>query len=388
MPQQRHRRIAMIAPNGSRVGGAESYLLDLAKSLAAGGNSVTLIHRAPDHDPVAGVSFVYVPRYDDPAEALADAAPDIVHVHDDALGPSEGTSVMSGTPVVRSLHNWWFGCSTGTLLRRGGRACPRAHGPGCLSHIASSSCTERPNPLPAFSRWRQLGSERQAVRQSAAVIVYSDYARRVALRNGVTASRCHVMRYYVDAPNVATAPPGLGQVCVVGRLTKLKGIESLLDTVSLSKCVRKLQVVGDGYYRQQLMRRTEQLGIGDRVEFLGWQGAETTREAMQNSDVVAVPSAWPEPFGIVGLEAMAVARAVVGADTGGIPEWLEDGVTGRLVPPGDPAAWAGALDSVLGDPERLTRWGLAGAERARAFSRERHLEELEEIYDAITTPAG
>lgn len=384
--RRRTRRIALVAPHGARVGGAEAHLLDLAESLAAGGDQVAVIHRTRGEDPVPGASSVYVSRGEDPGGVLADMGPDVVHVHDDGLEPGEADDVVRTTPVVRSLHNWWFGCSTGTLLRRGGRPCGRAHGPGCLGYIASASCTDRPNPLPAISRWRRLGAARENVRQAAAVITYSDYAQRIAIRNGVSADRCHVLRYYVDLPAVTTALPGAGRVCVVGRLTKLKGVDTLLQAVSLSRRVRELHVVGDGYYKEQLMARAGRLGISDRVEFAGWLDAAETRTAMRDADVVAVPSSWPEPFGIVGLEAMAVARPVLGARTGGITEWLQEGVTGCLAPAGDPMAWATALDSALEDPDTLTRWGVAGAEAVRGFSRKRHLEELERVYASLPAP--
>ena len=373
----------MVAPHGARVGGAESHLLDLTASLAADGHHVTLIHRTPGHDPVAGVESVFVARTEDPRELLADMQPDVVHVHDDGLAPREADGVARTTAVVRSLHNWWFGCATGTLLRRGGRPCGRAHGPGCALHIASASCTERPNPLPALDRWRTLGAARHEVRRAPVVVVYSEYARRVAIRNGVPADRCHVLRYYVDRPIVTTPPPGSARVCVVGRLTKLKGVDTLLEAVSMSRLVRELRVVGDGYYRDRLEDRADRLGVGDRVAFLGWLDAGDTRAEMHEADLVAVPSCWPEPFGIVGLEAMAVARAVVGTPSGGISEWLTDGITGCLVPAGDPGAWASALDSALGDPDTLTRWGAAGAEAVRAFSRRRHLEELDRLYGTL-----
>lgn len=373
----------MIAPHGFRAGGAEAHLLDLAESLARAGTTLWLIHRTPGHDPVPGVSARYVPRTEDPGRVIADIRPDVVHVHDDALMAGEAAGVVHAGSTVRSLHNWWFGCSTGTRLLRGGQPCPRAHGPGCLVHIVTASCTERPNPLPAMSRWRSLGPELREVRQAAAVIVYSEYARGVAIRNGVPADRCHVLRYYVDAVGGATPMPGVGRVCVVGRLTKLKGIDTLLRALPLSQHARILRIVGDGYYKTRLVVEAERLGISDRVEFTGWLDAESTLRAVQQSDVVAVPSKWPEPFGIVGLEAMSAGRAVVGARGGGISEWLADGVTGCLVESAEPAAWAKALDFTLGNPVRLARWGRAGVDHALGFSRERHLEELDTIYRTI-----
>ena len=88
-------------------------------------------------------------------------------------------------------------------------------------------------------------------------------------------------------------------------------------------------------------------------------------------------------FGIVGLEAMAAGRAVIASGTGGIPEWLVDGETGRIVPSHDPERWATALDQVIADQPLLTRWGGAGARWVQRFSRERHVRDLRSLYAAI-----
>ncbi|MGA2164548.1 MAG: glycosyltransferase, partial [Solirubrobacteraceae bacterium] len=94
-----------------------------------------------------------------------------------------------------------------------------------------------------------------------------------------------------------------------------------------------------------------------------------------------IPSLWPEPFGLVGIEALAAGRPVVASLTGGIPDWLQDGVTGIGVRPGDVRGLALALDELLADPERQRAIGAAGGEMvAIRFSPERHVETLIEGY--------
>ena len=375
--------IAMVAPNGRRVGGAETHLLDLAAALLADGLRVTLLHRTPGHDDVDGAEFLHVPSGVDAGHALVELAPDLVHVHGDGLLPDEAEAQRRRTPVVRSLHDWSLGCSTGTLLRRGTGACPRAHGPKCLLHIAAGSCSERRNPLPAVARWREVGPARGELVHAGSVVVYSEYAREVAIRNGVAPARCHVLPYFVDTMHDTGPPPGSGRVCVVGRLTKIKGVHVLLEAVARTPRVTQLEIVGDGYHRADLIRLAHRLGVASRVTFCGWKDAAGTRAAMGAADLVAVPSLWPEPFGIVGLEAMACARAVIASGTGAIPEWLADGETGRIVRSHAPAHWADALDEALADPDRLTRWGAAGAQHVQQFSRERHVRRLRELYAAL-----
>ena len=106
------------------------------------------------------------------------------------------------------------------------------------------------------------------------------------------------------------------------------------------------------------------LGLGGRITIHGYLGARQLAEQYGEAQVVAVPSAWQEPYGMVGVEAMRHARPVVGFGTGGIPEWLRDGENGLLVPPGDIGALRAALGRALGDPAACRRMGLRGLELA------------------------
>jgi glycosyltransferase involved in cell wall biosynthesis len=94
-----------------------------------------------------------------------------------------------------------------------------------------------------------------------------------------------------------------------------------------------------------------------------------------------VPSVWPEPFGLVGIEGFEAGRPAVASDTGGISEWLTHGVSGLLVRPGDSRALARALNELLADPQRQLEMGAAGrAHVHERFSRERHKDALADAY--------
>ena len=99
--------------------------------------------------------------------------------------------------------------------------------------------------------------------------------------------------------------------------------------------------------------------------------------------LVAVPSRWPEPFGMIGLEAMHYGRPVVAFRVGGIPDWLEDGATGLLVPEQDVRAFAAALEKLLGDPPLCAQLGAQAQERVRTkFRFENYLDRLEGFLSA------
>jgi len=96
-----------------------------------------------------------------------------------------------------------------------------------------------------------------------------------------------------------------------------------------------------------------------------------------------MPSLWPEPFGLVGIEGFACGRPAVASATGGVGDWLQDGVGGLSVPPADPGRLAGALSEMLSDTARQRSMGEAGRRLvAERFSADRHVERLLEAYTA------
>jgi glycosyltransferase involved in cell wall biosynthesis len=105
--------------------------------------------------------------------------------------------------------------------------------------------------------------------------------------------------------------------------------------------------------------------------------------------VVVVPSVWPEPFGLVGIEAMSYGLPTIGSATGGIPEWLDDGETGLLVPPGDPAALARALVRILESTETRSAFGAEARRRVESrFTEELHVAALEGVYATALANRG
>jgi glycosyltransferase involved in cell wall biosynthesis len=158
---------------------------------------------------------------------------------------------------------------------------------------------------------------------------------------------------------------GLGTrpvVGVVGRLRREKGYLALLEALSL--VVRSvpdvaLFVVGDGPERAHLEERARAFGLDGHIVWLGARRPEELPGLYGVMDVVAIPSLF-EGFGLVAVEAMAAARPVVAFATGGLTETVTDGISGKLVPPGDCSAFAGALADLIADREGAVAMGKEG----------------------------
>ncbi len=143
----------------------------------------------------------------------------------------------------------------------------------------------------------------------------------------------------------------------------------------------RLEIAGTGPQREDLEREVSRLSLAGRVRFLGWQ--RDLRPIFRSWDIFAMPSL-DEGLPIAALEAMAEGLPVVATSVGGLPELVEDGQTGYLVPPSDVAALTKCLRLLILDPKRRQAMGAAGRERVREhFSVDRMVAEIEAIYDSL-----
>src|SRR5213078_427761 len=189
--------------------------------------------------------------------------------------------------------------------------------------------------------------------------------------------------HYGIQPDGEPAPyaGGVPRLLCVGRLIPIKGHIVLLRAFAAARKQLpglRLDVAGRGPLEPALRAVAKELGVDDAVHFLGH--VSPIQRAIENSAVVVVPS-MGEGFGMVALEAMERARPVIAAEIGGLGELVEDGVTGRLVPPGDPEPLARAIVELGGDLELGGRMGEAGRRRALdRFLQDRCTDRTELLY--------
>ena len=232
----------------------------------------------------------------------------------------------------------------------------------------------------ALSSW----CERVAAESAAAVVAVSEGMRAdvLAAYPAICPDRVRVIRNGIDTseytPDPATdvlerygVDPGRPSVVFVGRITRQKGLPVLLRAAQQLDPAAQLVLCAGQPDTAELAGEVTGLVAGLRAGRSGvvWlPGVLPERAGIQlltPAAVVACPSLY-EPLGIVNLEAMACGTAVVASHVGGIPEVVSNGETGLLVPPDDPRALAGALNSLLGDPGRAAAMGRLGRERAIA----------------------
>ena len=359
----------LVVVDSLEVGGAERHVVDLVLALRREGHAVTVACSVSGSlaEPLEAARIPVCPivgriakrRVSLPyalglRKLLRRGSFDLVHAHVySSAAASALATIGTGVPLVVTEHTeaLWQG--------RGGKL---------------------------FSPWMY--------RRVARVIAVSDaIRRRLVERDGVPAGKITVIPNSVPPTREAHGdalplPAGMEEgpvVGVVARLQPEKGVTGFLKAaahVAQAFPAARFAVVGDGPLRKELFGLAEDLGVRERVLFLGFRPDAQALIGMM--DVVAVPSV-SEGTPLVVLEAMAAGVPVVASRVGGIPSQLQSGKEGILVPPGDPRALGDAILGLLRDPERARRMGKAGRlSAATEFSHENMVRRVEGIYrDAL-----
>ncbi|MDX6409365.1 MAG: hypothetical protein QOE13_2436 [Gaiellaceae bacterium] len=221
------------------------------------------------------------------------------------------------------------------------------------------------------------------LRHAAHVFTPSSYLRELALAWGVAPERVTVLPN--PAPVLPELPPrdelrrtfGLNgaTLAFAGRLTAQKSLDRALEAVAGVDAVH-LVIAGEGPDRSQLEARARELGIAERVSFLGAQPRERVVELFRAADAAILSSSW-ENFPHTVVEALATGTPVLAMEAGGVAEVVRDGENGLLVPAGDTAALGEAVRRYFGDEGLRDRLRGAAAASVARYAPERVLDELE-----------
>lgn len=393
-------RIAVAAHSAGRVGGVESYLADLIPALVQRGHDLGCWFESalPGGQPIlASPHDVRVwtgdDRHGDPLLPLREWRPDVIYQH--GLRSVALERQLTGiAPVVFFAHSYYGACISGTRATRFPvlTPCDRVFGPACLAHYFPRRCGGL-SPATMVAHYRTQRQKERLLDEYAAVLVASRHMARNYGAQHVAVRVITLPVSRVDAPRAHPARLQDGVTLLyLGRLERTKGVGIALQAAAraaaaLEQTVR-LVVAGHGSLAAVLREEARVLMAGNRrldVAFPGWLDEARRAEALSEADLLLMPSLWPEPFGLAGLEAAASGVPAIAFRTGGIEEWLVDGVTGHLVPlDGDRVqAFTDAICGALRDRPRLA--DMAG--RARLLSHEYsmsvHLDALLRIFEDV-----
>ena len=177
-------------------------------------------------------------------------------------------------------------------------------------------------------------------------------------------------------------PDGILRILFLGQLIRGKGADIMLNTLALLTEPFECTIAGDGKDRIMLEKMVENLNLCDKVRFTGF--VSDPDELWKNCDIFFFPVRWQEPFGLVGLEAMAHGVPVIAFDTGGVREWLTQLENGILVPEKAAVTAAGILGGLAQNREALEAMGKRGLTIAKErFSEEKFVENFKKLSEEL-----
>jgi glycosyltransferase involved in cell wall biosynthesis len=313
----------------------------------------------------------YMPAFGDllAEHWTGERAPDVAHAHFWMSGLATlQAAAVTGVPVAQTFH------ALGSVKRR----------------YQGDKDTSPPGRIAIES---SVGRRADVV-----IATCSDEVAELA-RLGVPGDHVRVVPCGVDVEHFRPGPAGDAgtlprgaryRVLCIGRLVERKGVETVVDALAELPDVEL--VLAGGPSADQLegdpeARRLHDLatshGVADRVHLVGRIDHDDLPALVRSADVV-VATPWYEPFGIVPIEAAACGVPVVGSAVGGLLDTVQDGRTGLLVPPRNPAALAVALRSLLDDPGRRAAFGVAARRRAVArYGWDRVAAQTQQVYRTL-----
>ena len=391
------------------IGGEERIVQDLSVELARRGHDVavaTLWHEGfQEYEIDRGVRIFrirsttqraawlysetqrrHAPPWPDPEatwalrRVLAQVQPEVVHAHNWLMYSYLPLKLQSRTRLVLTLHDYSLSCAKRRLIYQGAPC----SGPGFIKCLeCSSEHYGLAKGIPTA-----LGHRMMSAVGRAAVDMFLPISNAVAIGNGLSGSSLpfQVIPNFVpddldasrsDIESYTAQLPTGDYILFVGDLSRDKGIHILLRAYADLKDAPPLVLIG---------RRCQDTPaeFPPNVIFLDSWPHEAVMEAWRRCRIAVAPSVWPEPFGVVVLEAMTSGRPVIASRAGGLSDIVVDGETGLLIPPGDPSALVAALQRLLADRDLCEQMGQAGKRRAEEFRASVVVPRIEQVYCLIT----
>ncbi|HKS42661.1 MAG TPA: glycosyltransferase family 4 protein [Blastocatellia bacterium] len=376
------------------AGGVQTYLDAVMPGLIARGHELAFLHYDRKSDSRISPGLARIPYFGildsgvEPAIANAKAwGPHVCFSHNMNFLDVE-RRLLREWLVVKMMHGYFGTCIGGQKMHAfpAPTPCDRRFSRTCLLHYLPRRCGQM-NFGKMVEQYEWAKQQKSLFENYTAVVVASDHMKQEYLGNGISDDKLCVAPLF--APDDATrdlceeSRSAERRVLFVGRMTKLKGGDILIRAVSEAsqRARQKIHLVmaGDGPQRAHWESLAQRLKVS--ATFTGWVTGQEHDRLLREATLFAVPSVWPEPFGLVGLEAAIAGLPAIAFNVGGINQWLKDGVNGFLVPGNPPTAHALALGLVeaLSDPDRLNCMGRAARESSFDMSLEKHLDQLEEI---------
>lgn len=378
-------RILNIHDQASVTGGAEQIILRICNELTNRGHEIAVAYAAGSSEEIQTLANFPCYVLDGNADGdlgcekaytwihhvIQESKPEILLVHN--IFDFKFLSWLKGwRPVVRYVHDERVFCLDRSKLLPLPREpiCTIQLSKACLLCIIGHAYWKRHLGRRPANIWKyvKLLQERQRIlhwlKNVDHIVTDGGYLRDALVQNGLPEGRITSLSFPLemelgDALGRPDGAPG-DFVLFAGRLEREKGCHLVIEALPLIDCDVNLVICGAGPELNKLQSLSKKLGVENRVYFVDWLPNGELKKFFAHAIAVAVPSLWPEPLGMVGIEAMSFGKPVIAFDVGGIGEWLRHGLNGLMVPRGDIRGLAEALKKLTQNAQLTAKMGAAG----------------------------
>lgn len=394
------------------IGGAEKLLFDTLVSLEERGHANIVVYNDNPKNTGSGTGreeyacpgLEYFQYFTPGMKSIArqpiefldrlirDRKPDVCHIHN-FQNPYVTGFLVDTLPCARSVHDPRLYCFTNWKLLPDKSVCRSPIGGACIKNGCLSSGflarTDADRNAPYILRLHAIHKRMPAIiaesRAQIEVLVESGFSpRQIEWLPNFTPIRPREEVEALNAEHFQEEPP---MVLFVGRASYEKGAHVLLEACRHIESDCRVVLITAGPMLEELREKARE--FGEIVHIIGGLSYAETEVWYARSTCVVVPSVWLENFCLVGLEAYALMKPVIGSEIGGIRDWLRHGETGYLAHPGDARDLAAKIDLLLSDRARLRRFGQQGYDRVcKYYNHNLYLDRLVAIYDKAVTRFG
>jgi len=388
-------RILLINDCAGDFGGAERYVAEVSRALRDKGFEIHWAFgtKKGDTDPTFPahplpkelLEFPWFRRPSvEPVHRLLDSVrPDLIYMQN-VLNPWTVRALRENCESFRFVHDHRLFCAEGKILWRSLQPCKRPFGIGCLWKTCMERCMGR-NPAWWMANLTVKPAEIRAAQSLNGLVVASEYMKGALSDQGFDAKAIHVNPLFSRFPVAVGRFEREAFLLYVGQLSRRKGVPCLLEHFSRMPGDLRLELVGEAPTPEE--RRCVDAALAgceakDRVFFSGWLRGRELLEKYQRAAMLVMPSLWPEPFGLAGVEALSQGTPVVAFASGAIPEWLVESGAGLSVAPGQGQGLVEAVERIWRSTEDRRAMGDRGRRYVGSrLTLERHVDQLIEMFD-------
>ena len=334
---------------------------------------------------INSAKIVYsVEAYNKIIKISRDTKPDLAHLHifQHQLSPSIIRALRrESIPVVNTVHDLKVICPNYKMFNRNGicEECKGGNYYRCLANSCAkgSKLNSLVNMFEAY-----LHKYLKSYLYVDKYICPSEFYRKKFLEFGIPENKVVHIPNFIDIKQFEPCYETQDYFVYMGRLSEEKGIMTLVKAMRDVK-TSKLCILGAGPLEEELRKEVEDYGI-DNIEFLGFKTGKELENVIKNSKFIVVPSEWYENCPMSVIEAMAYGKPVLGSNLGGIPELIQNEITGLIFNAGNEKDLANKLNYLLNNPLECQYMGKEGRVRAeKLYDKEIHFEKINELYKSL-----